>query len=206
MVQTLISAIAAVTGQPAAAISDAFDTEMARTATPPAVSRHAELPTLVDLLSTRVGLSAALAVDEVAAQRDAMVALRDDDTGRPTPQVVQVLLTVLRRTPEVIPTLDRGPVVFPAVPPHQVEMWHTLLDLELAGLPRLLVGGQMTVVHRLEHGVMPPRTTDDGDIVLNVWTRRDSLRAASGFLRDRGFTEDRTSDGYSTGSGATPGP
>lgn len=58
------------------------------------------------------------------------------------------------------------------------------------------VGGQMTTLHCLENGYPQQRATDDGDIVVGVWTRRDALTAATSFLRRQGFREVKTSDGY----------
>lgn len=54
----------------------------------------------------------------------------------------------------------------------------------------------MTMLHCLENGIAPTRPTDDGDVVVGVWTRRDALTATSRFLRSCGFAEDKTSDGY----------
>jgi hypothetical protein len=75
-------------------------------------------------------------------------------------------------------------------------MWLTLLDLEALDQPWVLVGGQMAMLHCLENGVALTRATDDGDVVVGVWTRRDALHKTSRFLRDQGFEEVKTEDGY----------
>ena len=103
---------------------------------------------------------------------------------------------LLRHAPEYVPTIDRDPVVLPVLPDYQTEMWTTLLDLERLGRPWVLVGGQMTLLHCLENGVSPSRSTDDADVVVGVWTRRDALRRTSAFLQDHAFVEDQTNDGY----------
>jgi hypothetical protein len=54
----------------------------------------------------------------------------------------------------------------------------------------------MTMIHSLEHGLDTYRATDDGDVVLGVWTCRDALKATSRFLQDRGFTAAQTNDGF----------
>ena|GEM_PF-6160177 len=50
------------------------------------------------------------------------------------------------------------------------------LDLDSVGVPWVLVGGNMVTLHCLEHGHERTRTTNDGDIVVDVWTARNALR------------------------------
>lgn len=54
----------------------------------------------------------------------------------------------------------------------------------------------MTALHLLEHSIAAHRPTDDGDLIVGVWTRRDALRSTAVYLTDSGFTESLTSDGY----------
>lgn len=104
--------------------------------------------------------------------------------------------TMLRHTAESVPMVQRDPVVLPLMPEHQARMWTTLLDLDELGHPWVLVGGQMTFLHCIENDYPQRRPTDDGDIVVGVWTRRDALSATSEFLRSKDYTEEKTSDGY----------
>ena len=86
----------------------------------------------------------------------------------------------------------------PTLDAPQEAAWQVLLDLEeQRDVPWVLVGGQMTMFHCLEHGITRYRATDDGDIVLGVWTRRDALNTTSAWLqREHGFVQADTSDGY----------
>lgn len=69
------------------------------------------------------------------------------------------------------------------------------LDSSESG-PWVLVGGQMVTLHLVENGVTTHRATDDGDMVVGVWTRRDASIATAHFLRERDFAEVETTDGY----------
>lgn len=104
---------------------------------------------------------------------------------------------LLRMTPERVPTVQREPMTLSAMPEHQQAMWLTLLDFEESDPPPwVLVGGQMTALHLAEHGRTAHRPTDDGDMVVGVWTRRNALRSTANYLTSNGFTERTTSDGY----------
>lgn len=184
-----------ILGLPTAEVQMAFDA--ARQAVQVGEqSQSSDLQRLVDSVSTRLGLSAGISKEEAARQRRTLLRLLADDSVAPERIEVLAWHHVLRFVPERVPTLDRPPVVFPPLPGHQQRMWTTILELERSGQPWVLVGGQMTMLHCLENDVQPGRATDDGDIVLNVWTRRESLRLTTRFLRDRGYSEDKTSDGY----------
>jgi hypothetical protein len=54
----------------------------------------------------------------------------------------------------------------------------------------------MTALQLAEHGISAHRPTDDGDIVVGVWTRRDALRTTTNYLIGTGFTEHSTGDGH----------
>lgn len=69
-------------------------------------------------------------------------------------------------TPANLPLVDRSPVVLPALPTHQEQVWSVLLDLDERSEPWALIGGQMTLLHCLENGITGARPTDDGDVVL----------------------------------------
>jgi len=69
-------------------------------------------------------------------------------------------------------------VTLPALGPPVDELWHVLLDLgERLAVPWTLVGGQMVLLHALEHGHVPPQISQDGDVIADI-------RAASGALSD----------------------
>jgi hypothetical protein len=53
----------------------------------------------------------------------------------------------------------------------------------------------MTALQLAEHGSSAYRPTDDGDMVVGVWTRRDALRSTTSYLTSNGFAERSTSDG-----------
>ena len=86
-----------------------------------------------------------------------------------------------------------------------VAMWHALgaLDERLAS-PWCLVGGQLVVLHCLEHGVAPVRATDDGDVAVDVFASRGALSAATSILAGLGYEQvtDRAGYGYRWANGA----
>ncbi|PRY57993.1 hypothetical protein BCF74_11423 [Knoellia remsis] len=191
----ILSAIAAITGQSVTDLAAAFRE---------ALSRHLEegpassddVADLIARLRTRLGLAPAVDLDTARGLGkgiDDFVAARSIafTTGE-----LAAWVDVLRHTAEQVQTVDRAPVAIPALPEHQTAMWTTLIELELTGLPWVLVGGQMTMLHCLENDVPFTRATDDGDLIVGVWTHRAALQEASAFLQSQGFREERTSDGY----------
>jgi hypothetical protein len=92
--------------------------------------------------------------------------------------------------------LDRPPVVVPLEGAGET-VWRALVALD-DGVrsPWCLVGGQLVVLHCLERGVLPPRTTDDGDVVVDVFAHRAALTRATAVLADLGFAEQPDSRGY----------
>ena len=73
------------------------------------------------------------------------------------------------------PTIELPPLAAPVD-----ELWHVLLDLgEQLTVGWALVGGQMVLLHALEHGRVPPQISQDGDVVADVRTqavRGDAVR------------------------------
>jgi hypothetical protein len=63
-------------------------------------------------------------------------------------------------------------VPLPAMSPAQEQGWRVLLDLGTV-LPDgwCLIGGQMVWLFAAEHGVDPPRATDDVDVVIDLRSR-----------------------------------
>lgn len=188
------AAIAAITGQTTAEVNDAFHGTR-RGQRDKTAATWEDVRALTNHIKTRLGLAPALDLAQATDLGDALDALAGDNVTM-TRGDLEAWGQVLRHTPEHVPTIERERVVIPPLPEHQTQMWHTLLDFEKLGHPWVLVGGQMTMLHCLEHGITSVRPTDDGDVVVGVWTRRDALTTATRFLRERGFSEVKTSDGY----------
>lgn len=191
-----LAAIAAITGQSLSSATEMF--RAARTFRPDeALADPADVQRAVDRLCTRVGLAPALTHDH---REHHIRTLRELVSGS-APAVTRGDLStwdeLLRSTPEKIPTVLREPVVLPDMPEYQHAMWTTLLDFEETDPPPwVLVGGQMTALQLVEHGSTAHRPTDDGDLVVGVWTRRDALRGTTTYLTGRGFAERSTGDGF----------
>lgn len=70
-----------------------------------------------------------------------------------------------------------SPVVLTGMTPAQQQGWKVLLDLAVEfSTGWCLVGGQMVWLHALEHGVEPPRATEDIDVVVDVRAARGAIR------------------------------
>jgi hypothetical protein len=68
------------------------------------------------------------------------------------------------------------------------ELWHVLLDLgERLSVPWTLVGGQMVLLHALEHGQVPPQISQDGDVVADIRAHPASLIVVVDELASLGF-------------------
>ncbi|WP_329136499.1 hypothetical protein [Streptomyces sp. NBC_00670] len=69
-----------------------------------------------------------------------------------------------------------------------VGLWGTLLDLsEKVPEAWTLIGGQMVLLHGLEHGRNPPAASLDLDVLADVISDQHSLRALVTALEDLGF-------------------
>jgi len=56
------------------------------------------------------------------------------------------------------------------------QLWHVLLDLgERLTLPWTIVGGQMVLLHAIEHGEAPPQISQDGDVVADIRAQPGAL-------------------------------
>jgi hypothetical protein len=56
-------------------------------------------------------------------------------------------------------------IELPVLPPPVDELWHTLLDLgDQLDVPWALIGGQMVLLHAIEHDQVPPQVSQDGDV------------------------------------------
>ncbi|MGL4173838.1 MAG: hypothetical protein ACRCTR_07180 [Actinomycetota bacterium] len=189
-------AIAAITGQSLPEVEAAFHQAKRQQSS----EHHAtteEVQQMLNLLSTRLGLAPAVNLAEARGHREALSTLIGDNPAIVTRSDLSAWTRMLRQTPEHVPTLNRTAVLFPLLPRQQTEMWKTLLDLESTqSKPWVLVGGQMTILHCLENDFPAIRATNDGDVVVGVWSHRDALMSTSRFLRGRKFAEVKTNDGF----------
>lgn len=190
-----LAAIAAVTEQTRSDLVEQFHAQKKgrdRAPAAPDVVRHH-----LRLIDQRIRSAPILDLAEMKQHREALAVLMADPPARTTADLA-AWSHLIRHIPESIPTLDREPVQMPALDEPQEAAWQVLLDLdEQRSEPWVLVGGQMTMLHCLENGLLRYRATDDGDVVLGVWTRRDALKTTSAWLQQQHhFTQSETSDGY----------
>ncbi|HWJ09755.1 MAG TPA: hypothetical protein VNS46_10290 [Nocardioides sp.] len=79
-------------------------------------------------------------------------------------------------------------IELPVLPPPVDELWHTLLDLgEQLEVPWALIGGQMVLLHAIEHGQVPPQVSQDGDVIADVRAVPGALTDVVAGLERRGF-------------------
>jgi len=78
-------------------------------------------------------------------------------------------------------------------------VWETLIDLrERQPDGWTLIGAQMVALHGMEHGRMPPRRSQDADVLANVRAVQDATRRLSQTLVQQGFHMDQPNlDGLS---------
>ncbi len=89
------------------------------------------------------------------------------------------------------PVVNRQPVLLAPLTALQLDLWHTVLDLAEAMPQRwTLIGGQMVLLHALEHGVAPPRVSTDLDALVNVRAVANSIPTFVDALTAMGFVED----------------
>lgn len=67
-------------------------------------------------------------------------------------------------------------------------VWETLIDLqEQQPDGWTLIGAQMVALHAMEYDRMPPRRSQDADVLANVRAIQDATRRLSQVLVQRGF-------------------
>lgn len=66
-------------------------------------------------------------------------------------------------------------------------LWTALLDIAERTHDWTLVGGQMVLLHGLEHQRLPPRVSEDLDLVVNVRARPPALPHMMAVLSELGF-------------------
>ena len=72
------------------------------------------------------------------------------------------------------------------------ELWEELLILsaKTKRVPWMLIGGQMMLLHTLEHGREPLQVSQDGDAIADIRARPDALLAFVRALESEGFESD----------------
>jgi hypothetical protein len=86
------------------------------------------------------------------------------------------------------PTVDRDPVRLPTLPGHDDELWLALIELsELRPGEWTLIGGQMVLLHAMEHGAAPPRVSTDLDVLVNARVVTGGVREFVAAIEAAGF-------------------
>lgn len=86
---------------------------------------------------------------------------------------------------------SRPLVVLPPLVSPVDQLWHVLLDLgEQLKVPWTIVGGQMVLLHALQHGTVPPQVSQDGDPIADLRADRGAIRAVVAALGAHGFALD----------------
>lgn len=172
-----LRALAEISAMPFADLVEEFAALTASGSTAPASSDQTQAAARE--LDRRVRLSPAIDFERREQLVTSLATLIVDPPSVPTADI-DAWWTLARRLPDGIATLAVPPVELPVMDAPQGAAWHTLMDLEeQLDEPWVLVGGQMTMLHCLEHGIDAFRPTDDGDVVLGVWTRRQALPGQS---------------------------
>lgn len=82
----------------------------------------------------------------------------------------------------------RPSVTLPPLASPVDQLWHVLLDLaEQLTVPWTIVGGQMVLLHALEHGRIPPQVSQDGDVIADVRATTGAIRAVVAAVEAAGF-------------------
>lgn len=80
-------------------------------------------------------------------------------------------------------------IELPILPAPVDELWHTLLDLgESLDVPWALIGGQMVLLHALEHGQVPPQISQDGDVIADIRAVPGALTRVVAGIENLGFS------------------
>jgi len=84
------------------------------------------------------------------------------------------------------------PITLPPLGAPVDELWDVLLDLSerLSDVPWSLIGGQMVLLHALEHDTVPPQVSQDGDVITNVRLATGGLARVVAELEGLGFSCD----------------
>ena len=86
------------------------------------------------------------------------------------------------------PVVAREPVRLPALPGYDADLWLALIELtDVRPGEWTLIGGQMVLLHALEHGVVPPRASTDLDVLVNARVATGAVRQFVRAIEARGF-------------------
>ena len=87
------------------------------------------------------------------------------------------------------PRLQRPPLELPSYPGYNEALWETLLEMARTQLQEwTLIGGQMVLLHALEHEVEPTRLSTDIDVVVNARVVAGAIRSFVKALESLGFS------------------
>ena len=79
-------------------------------------------------------------------------------------------------------------VVLPPLAAPVDQLWHLLLDLdEVLSVGWTIVGGQMVLLHALEHGQVPPQISQDGDLIADIRADPRAIASVVKALHEFGF-------------------
>ena len=82
-------------------------------------------------------------------------------------------------------------IELPVLPAPINELWHVLLDLEeCLSVSWSVIGGQMVLLHALEHGQVPPQISQDGDVIADIRADPTAITAIVTQLGELGFVLD----------------
>ena len=82
-------------------------------------------------------------------------------------------------------------IELPPLPAPINELWHVLLNLqERLTPPWSVIGGQMVLLHVLEHGHEPPQISQDGDVIADIRADPKAITAVVEQLEQMGFVLD----------------
>ena len=93
------------------------------------------------------------------------------------------------------PRLQRDPVSLPDAGEPTTDLWAALMALadRLTAVPWTIVGGQMVLLHALEHRAIPLRLSTDLDAAVDVRTDPKAMRKVMAAVLDLGFVTSGTS-------------
>lgn len=97
------------------------------------------------------------------------------------------------------PRVSRAPVVIPPLVGGLDALWTTICEVadRLADVPWTVVGGQMVLLHALEHDTLPPRVSTDLDALVDLRVDRSGIRKIVKVLQGLDFGDTGPSpEGY----------
>jgi hypothetical protein len=81
-----------------------------------------------------------------------------------------------------------APIVLPPLGDPVDELWEVLIELgQHLDVPWTLIGGQMVLLHAVEHGTVPPQLSQDGDVVADIRAAPGGLHEVVALLGQLGF-------------------